>query len=384
MPGSDELTAVWYGGNQTPSQRTPAIPPPTPAFAPAGTLVADRYRLGEVLGSGSFATVYSAWDLSLRRWVALKLYPSSTAATVSSDEVRLQASCQHPNLMPLYDAGADPLLGVEFLVMPLYPGADLASALNRYGPMPFRSAILLVDQICSALDFLWQRRQAVHGDVKPANIWITHSGAALLMDFNVHGVLVRNAPLRVGTPGYTAPEALRGQVTPTSDVFSLGCVLYECLAGVAPFADDQTVLTGRTVPLRQLRPDARAELVEVVEKALSRSPDQRYQSAREFQTALRYRGRTHFSFGPALIAVARGTLGFLAWLHRLTWRMIRYTVRHPLQAAVEGIVLYLSARWAWAACLRWAASHRLLVAALVALIGAMGAFTLWRVMRRRR
>jgi serine/threonine-protein kinase len=346
--------------------------------------VAGRYRLGEVLASGSFATVYSAWDLSLRRWVALKIYPSSAAATVSSDEVRLQASCQHPNLMPLYDAGADPLLGVEFLVMPLYPGADLASALNRYGPMPFRSAILLVDQICSALDFLWQRRQAVHGDVKPANIWITHSGAALLMDFNVYGVLVRNAPLRVGTPGYTAPEALRGQVTPASDVFSLGCVLYECLAGMAPFADDQAVLTGRTVPLRQLRPDVRPELVEVVERALTHSLDHRYQSAREFQIALRYRGRTGFSFGLGLAAVARSLLRLLGWLHRLTWRTIRYAIRHPAQAAVEAIILYLVARWAWAACLRWATSHRLLIGTLAAGIGVMGAFTLWRLMRRRR
>jgi serine/threonine-protein kinase len=346
--------------------------------------VAGRYRLGEVLGSGSFATVYSAWDLSLRRWVALKIYPSSAAATVSGDEVRLQASCQHPNLMPLYDAGADPLLGVQFLVMPLYPGADLASALNRYGPMPFRSAILLVDQICSALDFLWQRRQAVHGDVKPANIWITRSGAALLMDFNVYGVLVRNAPLRVGTPGYTAPEALRGQVTPASDVFSLGCVLYECLAGMAPFADDQAVLTGRTVPLRQLRPDVRPELVEVVERALTHSLDHRYQSAREFQTALRYRGRTGFSFGLGLAAVARSLLRLLGWLHRLTWRTIRYAIRHPAQAAVEAIILYLVARWAWAACLRWATSHRLLIGTLAAGIGVMGAFTLWRLMRRRR
>lgn len=188
--------------------------------------------------------------------------------------------------------------------MPLYPGADLASALNRYGQMPFRSATLLVDQICSALDFLWQRRQAVHGDVKPANIWITHSGAALLMDFNVYGVLVRSAPLRVGTSGYTAPEALRGQVTPTSDVFSLGCVLYECLAGVASLADDQAVLTGRMARLRQLRHDARPELVDVVERALSHLPEQRYQSARKFRTALRYRGRAHLSFGLDVAAVS--------------------------------------------------------------------------------
>jgi serine/threonine protein kinase len=378
----DELTAVWYRGAETSAPRTLTVPSPT--STPAGTLVASRYRLGEVLGSGSFATVYSAWDLSLRRWVALKLYPSRTAASASADEVRLQASCQHPNLMPLYDAGADPLLGVEFLVMPLYPGADLSSALNRYGPMPFRSTILLVDQICSALDFLWQRRQAVHGDVKPANIWITHSGAALLMDFNVYGVLVRSAPLRVGTPGYTAPEALRGQVTPTSDVFSLGCVLYECLAGMAPFADDQAVLSGRAVRLRQLRPEARPELAKVVERALSHSPEQRYQSARELQSALRYRGRIHTSFGLDLALLARGLIRILGWVHRLTWRVIRYAVRHPGQAVVEGIVLYLAARWAWAAALRWIAAHQVAVFAGASGTTMLAGLALWRARRRRR
>jgi serine/threonine-protein kinase len=347
-------------------------------------LVSNRYRLGEALGVGSFAMVHAAWDLSLRRWVALKLYPSSTAASIPADEVRLQASCQHPNLMPLYDAGADPLLGVEFLVMPLYPGADLASALNRYGPMPFRSAILLADQICSALDFLWQRRQAVHGDVKPANIWITHSGAALLMDFNVYGMLVRSAPLRVGTPGYTAPEALRGEISPRSDVFSLGCVLYECLAGVAPFVDDQAVCSGRMMPLRQLRLDTRPELAEVVQQSLIYSPDQRYQSARELQTALRHRGRHRVSLGVDPAALLRDLLRLLGWMHRLAWRLIRYAVRHPVQALLEGVVLWFATRWLYAACLCWLAAHRVEVIIVGTVLGVLAVLELWRRIRRRR
>ncbi len=190
---ADELVTAWYDGRvgQTVRPTAPRAPQAPAAAFGQGVLLAGRYRLGEVLGAGAFASVHAAWDLSLQRWVAVKLYPSATVAHVSADEIRLQATCQHPNLMPLFDAGSDPLVGAEFLVMPLYPGADLASTLARYGPLPFRRALLCVDQVCSALEFLWQQRQAIHADVKPANIWLTHSGAALLIDFNLHGLLVR-------------------------------------------------------------------------------------------------------------------------------------------------------------------------------------------------
>jgi hypothetical protein len=205
----DTLATAWYSrqGNRgastgAPQQTTYAGIPTTELIADdaqplRGETLAGRYRLAQPLGAGAFATVYAAKDLSLQRWVAIKVYPAAMGGQLPNAEAHLQATAQHPNLMPLYDTGRDSLLGVTFLVMPLYPGADMAATLNRYGAMPFRPALLCVEQICSALEFLGQR-QALHGDVKPANIWLTNSGAALLMDFNVYGLLAR---LDVGRAG---------------------------------------------------------------------------------------------------------------------------------------------------------------------------------------
>ncbi len=373
-----ELATVWYwpeapnlqpqGPDLSPgSQPSPPVPPAPTALATPGCLVAGRYRLDQPLGAGAFATVHAAWDLALHRWVAVKLTPLGSpgaGGSLGPAEARLQATCQHPNLMPVHDAGADPLLGCHFLVMPLYPGADLAATLSRFGPLPFRAALLCVDQIASALDFLWQQRQAIHGDLKPANLWLTRSGAALLMDFNLQGLLVRGAA-RVGTPGYRAPEALRGDLDPRSDVFSLGCVLYECLAGAPPFRSDEEVLRGRYTSLRRLRPGVHPTLEAAVRTALAADPTRRFQSAREFQTALRShrrRGAWGWCWRRSGPGVRRG----LSALHRELWRWLRYALRHPLQALVEALVLAVLARWAWAALVLWLHTHRLAAAATLA------------------
>ena len=163
-PAQGETAAAWYGkgdvtpatqGTETRGYAGEAAPPFSFAspFRKAGSpllpdgevILSGRYRLGDILGVGGFATVYAAQDSVLRRQVAVKVASSATAGRLSEDEARFQATCQHPNVMPLYDAGQDPLAGVTFLVMPLYPGADLAAILNRFGPMPFRAALLCVD-----------------------------------------------------------------------------------------------------------------------------------------------------------------------------------------------------------------------------------------------
>ncbi len=357
----EEITSVWYGGAAAATavvKRGPVVPP-LPSLGAStllpGTLLAGRYRLEQSLGEGAFARVYAAWDSALHRWVAAKISPSATGGQLSAGEAQLQAACQHPNLMPLYDAGSDPLLGVAYIIMPLYPGSDLAATLNRYGPMPFRTALLCTDQVCSALEFLQQRRNAVHGDIKPANIWLTNSGAALLMDFNLYGLLTQGDCLRAGTPGYTAPEALMGRMDARSDVFSLACVLYQCLAGSPPFTDDAAVQAGQFTPLRRLRPDLRPELEAVIHRALARQPEQRFQSAREFQTALRrpdtagLEGRIALNtIFRTLMRIARQLGRMLAAVYRLTWRMLtkflRHAVHRPLPALIEAVVFCILSR----------------------------------------
>jgi hypothetical protein len=363
-----------------------AVAPPQASFSlygsrvslPPGTVLAGRYRIEQPLGAGAFAVVFAAWDLSLHRWVAVKAYDAATGGQVSADEVRLQATCQHPNLMPLHDAGSDPLHGVVFLVFPLYPGTDLAAALNRMGPMPFRAALHVAEQVCGALDFLAQRRGIVHGDIKPSNIWLTPSGAALLMDFNLPGLLSRsgNASNSAGTPGFVAPEALQGCRDPRSDIFSLGCVLYQCLAGAPPFADHQAVWVGRPTPIRRLRPEIRPALEAVVHRAIASNPAERFQSAREFQTALRYpafcAGLGIPRFGGLLRLAGQAAQGVL-WATgaalRGAWRVAEGTLElllrwgnhllhRPRQALIEAAVAVILAGYAIPQAGFWLQAHR--------------------------
>ena len=327
------------------------------------TVIAGKYRIGNILGAGAMATVYSAWDLILNRWIAIKVCPLGTSGTVSADEARLQAGCQHPNVMPLHDAGNDTLADVAYIVMPLYPGADLASMLNRYGPMSFRMALLCVDQICSALEFLQQRRQAIHGDIKPANIWLTNSGAALLMDFNLYGLLARGHA-RGGTPGFTAPEALSGRPDERSDVFSLGCVLYECLTGQPAFAGDSAVIRGQYTPVERLRPEIFPELAAIVHRALEADATKRFQSARELQTCLRQplqSIRTQ-TFGAFLFgSVTRGLGSLIRNGYHICWRaarkFFRHMLRRPVQALIEIVALYFIGRWAMLTAMAWIPTH---------------------------
>ncbi|BDI31517.1 hypothetical protein CCAX7_35680 [Capsulimonas corticalis] len=374
-----QVATAWYGASQYTTQ------PPSEAACPpfrtvggdvgleAGAVLAGRYRLEQPLGSGAFATVRAAWDLALFRHVAVKIYSSVDAGPISVDEARLQATCQHPNLMPLYDAGSDSLLGASFLVMPLYPGADLAATLNQLGPLPFRAAVLCADQICSALDFLWRMRQTPHGDVKPSNIWLTQSGAALLMDFNLPGLMARSGLSCAGTPGFTAPEVFWGRRDQRSDIFSLGCVLYQCLSGQAPFSDDSVAASGQFVPLRRLRPEIWPDLENVVQTALQTDPDKRYQSAREMQSALRRRKSVDgISW---LTAVWHGVftcsgmlLRIAAWVYRMAWKHLGQFVRHackkPGQALVEAVLLLIATQ----AARGWLEGHRQQIISL--LIGA--------------
>jgi len=285
----------------------------------SGGWIASRYELGDLLGEGGTSVVHRAFDHDLRRWVALKLYALERALPFSPQEVRLQAQVQHPNLMPLYDAGVDAEQYVQYLAMPLYPGDDLETILRREGPLPPRRALNCVDQVLSALDFLLYRRGAVHGDVKPENIWVTRSGATVLMDLNLARALSEE-PLG-GTPGYTAPEVFDGQLDSRADVFSTGCVLYYALCGQPPFRSNDEACFSTPPPPSAFGSDLRPELDELCLIALSKEPEWRFQSPREMQGTVRH---------PYLLTGAgrrgrlrRGRRGVLATIGRLAKRCFR-------------------------------------------------------------
>ena len=202
---------------------------------PAGTVLAGRYRILGLLGTGGMGEVYKAFDLILNQTVALKfLAPAhlSEAALVRfRNEVRIARQVSHPNVCRVYDLGM--VEGLHFLSMEYIDGEDLASLLRRIGRLPQDKAIEFTRRICSGLAAAHERG-VLHRDLKPANIMIDGRGQVRITDFGL-AALAAEIPLsdlRSGTPAYMSPEQKAGrEVTTRSDIYSLGLVLYEMFTG---------------------------------------------------------------------------------------------------------------------------------------------------------
>ena len=251
------------------------------------------YRIEEPLGRGGTSVVYRAEHVRLGRRAALKLLTPAFGEADFSDrflrESRLAASLDHPSIVPVYDAGEQD--GLLYIAMACIEGRDLRSLLAEEGPLPVRRALRIVGQIASALDAA-HARGLVHRDVKPANILVGDGDRAYLSDFGVVKEVARNGTTRtgafVGTSEYSAPEQIEGrEVTARTDVYALACVLHECLAGEPPFHRDSEVAVLNAhlhAPPPRLEP---AAVGEVIAKALSKSPLDRYASCGEFVAAAR-------------------------------------------------------------------------------------------------
>lgn len=293
-----------------------------------GTEIAG-YRIESVIGRGGMAVVYRAEDTRLGRKVALKLLTPALAENEQFQqrfirESRLAASLDHPNIVPIYEAGeAD---GHLFIAMRYVPGSDLKALLTREGSLPPARILRLFVQIGDALDAA-HVLGLVHRDVKPGNILITsvteHSGHAhpdhvYLTDF---GLTKRTSSLSgsltgtghfLGTVDYVSPEQIQGApVGPSTDIYALGCVLYECLTGRLPFSrdDDAAVLWAHLVemppPVTALRPDLPPAVDEVVAKAMAKAPEDRYDSCRDLVRDLEYALNASMDLPAASHAVGR-------------------------------------------------------------------------------
>jgi serine/threonine protein kinase len=251
------------------------------------------YRIEESLGRGGTSVVYRAQHVRLGRRAALKLLTPALGEADFSErflrESRLAASLDHPNIVPVYDAGEQN--GLLYIAMACVEGSDLKSLLADEGRLPPRRALRIVGQIASALDAA-HARGLVHRDVKPANILVGNGDRAYLSDFGIVKEVARNGTTRtgsfVGTIDYCAPEQIEGrEVDARTDVYALACVLYECIAGEPPFHRDSEVAVLNAhlhAPPPKLEP---AGLGEVVAKALSKSPLDRYASCGELLAAAR-------------------------------------------------------------------------------------------------
>ena len=263
---------------------------------PAGTRL-GHYRIEAFLARGSTGAVYRATDERLDRRVALKTLPpwlgeDERIRERFLAEARAAASLDHPNILPVYDAGDDD--GTLWIAMRLAEGPDLRELLRRSGPLPPERAVALLAGIAAALDAA-HARGILHRDVKPGNILLGAEAAAgvehaYLADFGLataaHGLGLTRTGELLGTIDYVSPEQARGEpLDARSDAFSLAAVLYECLTGVAPFHRETELasLTARleapAPPPSSVRPDLPAGLDAVLARGLARDPGDRYPSA---------------------------------------------------------------------------------------------------------
>src|SRR5512133_1350150 len=208
-------------------------------FVP-GTMVAGRYRIIGLLGRGGMGEVYRATDLTLGQSVALKFLPEEAGRNQRllerfHGEVRVARQVSHPNVCRVYDIGE--VDGMPFISMEYVDGEDLASLLVRIGRLPADKAAETARKICAGLAAA-HGKGVVHRDLKPHNIMMNRRGEVVIMDFGLSAIAdqLSGAEARNGTPAYMAPEQLRGAgVTPRSDIYALGLVLYELFTGKRPY-----------------------------------------------------------------------------------------------------------------------------------------------------
>ncbi|MEP6835998.1 MAG: protein kinase [Gemmatimonas sp.] len=262
----------------------------------------DRYVFEREIGRGGMAVVFLAKEIRHNRSVALKVLKPDLAAAVGAvrflREIALIASLEHPHIVPLFDSGE--VAGLPYYVMPFISGDSLESLLRREKQLPIETAIELARQVALAIDYA-HTRGIIHRDIKPQNILVS-DGHALVADFGIARAVVSagadrltSTGIAVGSLHYMSPEQATGtnQIDRRSDIYSLGCVVYELLIGEPPFRGPtpQAIIARHNleaVPdLRIVRNTISLETERVVKKALAKVPADRYRTATEFAMALR-------------------------------------------------------------------------------------------------
>jgi serine/threonine protein kinase/tetratricopeptide (TPR) repeat protein len=279
-----------------------------------GNALRDRYTIERELGRGGMATVYLAQDLKHGRFVALKVLHPELSAGVGPGrfrrEVETAARLEHPHILPVLDSGESD--GWLWYTMPYVEGESLRARMDRAGALPLDEALRLVCEVADALHCA-HRHGVVHRDVKPENILLS-GGHARVADFGIAKALeaagderLTGTGLAVGTPHYMSPEQASGGriLDARSDIYSLGCVLYEVLTGEPPFTGrtPQAVMTRRLfespTPVRRLRPTVSAGVEGAIVRALALEPADRFQTAAEFARALTDPAETPPAMHPA-------------------------------------------------------------------------------------
>ena len=261
--------------------------------SPATPLLNNRYQLLHTLGTGGMSVVYRAYDRMLERPVAIKILRQDFSDDENfrerfRQEARAAANLSHPNIVTVHDFGFD--AGRLFIVMEYVPGTDLKTMLKQRGKFRVDEALHLTCQACEGIGYA-HRAGLVHCDVKPHNMLVTPDGRLKVTDFGIARALASIQPdeqseIVWGSPQYFAPEQASGQApSPASDVYSLGVILYEMLAGQLPFhANDADELArmhreASVASPRRYNSQIPTNLEQIILKVLSKEPAQRYRSA---------------------------------------------------------------------------------------------------------
>src|ERR1700731_1959752 len=271
---------------------------------------AGRYEIVGELGRGAMGVVYKATDPVIGRAVAVKTIKLSEEGTGLSrpellsrfqTEARAAGLLTHPNIVVVFDAGEEE--GLYYITMELVEGKSVQALLDAGHAFPLPRVLRIMEQTCSALQFAHERN-VVHRDIKPANIMLTGDDTVKVTDFGTAKILqfgtVQQTAHVMGTPSYMSPEQVKGRaVDGRSDIFSLGVMLYEMVAGEKPFPGQNIttviykIVNEEPVPPKQVNPTVHPGISAVVMRALAKDPDTRYQSCREMLEDLRdYRSLT--------------------------------------------------------------------------------------------
>ncbi|HEY6224436.1 MAG TPA: protein kinase [Gemmatimonadales bacterium] len=309
--------------------------------------LAGRYTIERELGAGGMATVYLAHDVRHDRKVALKLLRPELAAILGGErflkEIRLTANLQHPHILGLHDSGeAD---GLVYYVMPYVEGESLRERLTREHQLPIEETVRIATEVAGALDYA-HRHGVIHRDIKPENI-LLHDGSALVADFGIalaasrsdSGTRLTETGMSLGTPHYMSPEQAMGEreITAKSDVYALGCVVYEMLSGEPPFTGPTAqaivarVMTEQPRSLTLQRHSVPPHVEAAVNQALEKLPADRFATAAHFAEALAHPELTAARTVPTVVQTRMSD----------PWRR-RFGV-----ALGIGVVLAVLAAWGW-------------------------------------
>jgi len=263
---------------------------------------AGRYQIVSELGRGSMGVVYQGFDPVIGRTVAVKtmLTEGQTPAEFEDFKARFQREAQaagvltHPNIVTVYDFGEDE--GVLYLAMEFLEGKSLQDLVEEQSVLAVETIVPMYEQVCSALDHA-HAHKVIHRDIKPANIMILDSGLVKVTDFGIAKMMsmgMTQAGQILGTPNYMSPEQVKGrQIDGRSDIFALGVVLYELVTGEKPFGGQNIttviykIINENPIPPRELDATIHPGLSYVIQKALAKNPDERYQTCRELAEDLK-------------------------------------------------------------------------------------------------